>query len=74
MINMTDYFHAQNTLTLDNNCEETNHANAINSVPFNGLWDGNYVWYRLFKFIYSLKLPHDVNSSLITYNTVTNNY
>ena len=58
------FFNAQNTLTLDKNCEETNRSNAINSVPFNGLWDGNYVWYRLFKIIDSFELPHDVNSSL----------
>ena len=61
---MTDFFDTQNTLTLDKNCEETNRSNAINSVPFNGLWGGNCVWYRVFKFIHSLKLPHDVNSSL----------
>ena len=61
---MSDFFDTQNTLTLDKNCEETNRSNAINSVPFNGLLDGNYLWYRLFTFVYSLKLPHDVNSSL----------
>ena len=61
---MSDFFDTQNTLTLDKNCEETNRSNAIINVLLNGLWDRNYVWYRLFKILHSLKSPHDVNSSL----------